>query len=119
MCIVGDDAKAGVCGILLHDAAERHLCGGSHGVRFVEDDEFVVAEDLEVPRFRRGREYLFGALKGINPSMTQCNGRAPVSMLPGEDDILANVLICSRTTSIPLSSLALSSRTICRMFLLP
>lgn len=32
---------------------------------------------------------------------------------------LAKVLICSRTTSMPLSSLALSSSTICRMFLLP
>ncbi len=80
MCIVGDDAKAGVGGILLHDATERHLCGGSHGIRFVEDDEFVVAEDLEVPRFRRGREDLFGALKGTNPSVMQRDGQALVSM---------------------------------------
>ena len=34
-------------------------------------------------------------------------------------DRLANVLICSRTTSMPRSSLALSSKTICRMFLFP
>jgi hypothetical protein len=33
--------------------------------------------------------------------------------------VLAKVLICSRTTSIPRSSEALSSRTICRMFLEP
>ena len=33
--------------------------------------------------------------------------------------VLAKVLICSRTTSIPRSSLALSSSTICRMFLGP
>ena len=33
--------------------------------------------------------------------------------------VLLNVLICSRTTSIPLSSDALSSKTICRMFLFP
>jgi hypothetical protein len=31
----------------------------------------------------------------------------------------ANVFICSRTTSMPRSSEALSSRTICRMFLAP
>jgi hypothetical protein len=30
--------------------------------------------------------------------------------------VLAKVLICSRTTSIPRSSEALSSRTICRIF---
>lgn len=117
MCIVGDDAKAGVGGILLHDAAERHLCGGSHGICFVENDEFVVAEDLEVPRFRRGREDLFGALEGTNPSVMQRNERALV--FQWDNVVLAKVLICSRTTSIPLSSLALSSRTICRMFLLP
>ena len=34
-------------------------------------------------------------------------------------DLLANVLICSRTTSIPRSSLALSSSTIWRMFFWP
>lgn len=33
--------------------------------------------------------------------------------------ILANVFICSRTTSMPRSSLALSSSTICRMFFGP
>ena len=31
----------------------------------------------------------------------------------------ANVLICSRTTSIPLSSDAFNSKTICRMFFGP
>lgn len=31
----------------------------------------------------------------------------------------ANVLICSRTTSMPRSSEALSSSTICRMFSMP
>ena len=36
-----------------------------------------------------------------------------------ELNILAKVLICSRTTSMPLSSEALSSRTICLMFLGP
>lgn len=33
--------------------------------------------------------------------------------------VLANVLICSRTTSMPRSSEALSSRTIWRMFFAP
>lgn len=49
----------------------------------------------------------------------------PVSVLayydqyPDTGDGLAKVLICSLTTSIPLSSLALSSKTICRIFFVP
>lgn len=81
MCIIGDDAKAGVGGVLLHDAAECHLCGGSHGIRFVKDYEFVVAERLKVSWFRRGREDLFGTLQRSNPSVMQWNGRALVIMI--------------------------------------
>lgn len=39
VCVVGDDAEPGVGGVLLHDAAERHLRGRGHGVRFIEDDQ--------------------------------------------------------------------------------
>lgn len=81
MCVVGNDAKAGVGGILLHDAAEGHLCGGSHGIGFVKDYEFVVTERLKVSRFRRGRKDLFGALKGSNQSEMQSNGRALIVII--------------------------------------
>ena len=42
--VVGDDAEARVGGVLFHDAAERHLRRGRHGVGFVEDDELEAAE---------------------------------------------------------------------------
>lgn len=39
VCVVGDDAEAGIGCVFLHDAAEGHLRGGRHGVGFVEDDQ--------------------------------------------------------------------------------
>lgn len=44
---------------------------------------------------------------------------APVGAIVKICFVEANVFICSRTTSMPRSSEALSSRTICRMFLVP
>ena len=64
MRVIGDDTKAGVGGVLLHDAAERHLGGGRHGVRLIEDYEFVAAEGLKVSRFWWRREDLFCACRG-------------------------------------------------------
>lgn len=81
MCIIRDDAEAGVGGVLLHDAAERHLRGRCHGVRFVEDNEFVVAEGLKVSRLRWGGKDLFCTLKGRNPSALQADAQADFEMV--------------------------------------
>ena len=43
MCVIGDDAEAGVGRVFLHYAAECHLGGRGHGVGFVEDNELVAA----------------------------------------------------------------------------
>ena len=121
MRVVGDDAEARVGCVFLHDAPQRHLRGRRHGVGFVEDDELVRAERLKVAWFGDRREDLFRAcLKMAGLSVSSFS--TGVSLGQGvkrEGCVLAKVLICSRTTSMPRSSLALSSRTICRMFLLP
>jgi hypothetical protein len=44
MGVVRDDAESGVGGVFLHDSPESHLCGGGHGVGFVEDDELVLSD---------------------------------------------------------------------------
>lgn len=40
MRVVRNDAEPCVGGIFLHYASQRHLGGRSHGVGFVEDNEF-------------------------------------------------------------------------------
>ncbi len=119
MCVIGDYAKAGVGGIFLHDAAERHLCGRCHCVGFIEDDELVGTKRLKVPRLGSGGKDLFCASEAVSMVCDAQSSGQGGFLVEEEQVVLAKVLICSRTTSMPLSSLALSSRTICRMFLLP
>lgn len=64
MGVVGDDAEARVGGVLFHYAPQGHLSGRGHGVRFVEDDEFVGAKSRGVAGFGQSGEDLFRALKG-------------------------------------------------------
>jgi hypothetical protein len=44
MGVVRDDAESGVGSVFLHDSSESHLCGGRHGVGFIEDDELVLCD---------------------------------------------------------------------------
>jgi hypothetical protein len=44
MRIIRNHTEPRVRGVLLHDAAQRHLRRRGHGVRFVEDDELVLRD---------------------------------------------------------------------------
>lgn len=112
MCVVGNYAESGVRCVLFHDSPESHLRYGSHGVGFVEDDELECADCRGVAWFGHCCKDLLRACEGCEHLLPQARGNV-------EFNILAKVLICSRTTSMPLSSEALSSRTICLMFLGP
>jgi hypothetical protein len=84
---------------------ECGLSGGRHLVRFVEDDEleastvsdWMKALDQHPPRLRKRR-----------PSTKE--GQTSTHPFPPLIRVLAKFLICSLTTSIPLSSLAFNSR---------
>lgn len=118
MGVVCDDAEARIGRVFLHDAPEGHLRRTRHGVGFVEDDEFVGRQTLGCGWVcGYGGEDLFGACGELVGQYVaeprEREGRQSCEKgFASRGDILAKVLICSRTTSMPLSSLALSSRTI-------
>jgi len=65
--IVCYDAEAGVCGVFFHDSTKSHLGCGSHGIGFVEDDEFECCKGgFGVRGLWEGGEDLFGAAEGFD-----------------------------------------------------
>ena len=39
MCVIGNDAKASVGGVFLHDPSQCHLCDGRHGIGFIQHNK--------------------------------------------------------------------------------
>lgn len=111
MGVIRNDTKSSVGCIFFHDTTKRHLSCRRHSIRFIEDDQLECPKRWVRTGRRSYRKYLLCAFRAISmTSHDRCLGKG---------NRLANVLICSRTTSIPLSSLAFSSKTICRIFLVP
>lgn len=113
MCIIRDDTEACIGRVFLHYTSECHLSHRCHSIGFIQNNKFEGSE--------RWRPFKTFQRRGKN---LPCAFGLPQQLictfyLQSEGHGLANVFICSRTTSIPRSSLAFSSKTIWRMFLLP
>jgi len=66
--VIRNDAEAGVGCVFLHNPAKSHLGGRSHGVGFVEDDEFEGGDGGVVGGFGHA-EYLLCACIHREPDM--------------------------------------------------
>jgi hypothetical protein len=92
----------GIGCVALHDTTECHLCGRSHRIGFVQNNKLETCQE-QIKTFASSC-----------PRSLELNYRLTVNTNRHQTNLQH-----SRTTSIPRSSLAFSSNTICRMFLVP